>query len=369
MRLALFIGHHKAGSSSLQNFLSRNWLALARAGILYPSVETEGHAARLAAALRGADDAPGQPQSFNVREAHNALAFKMLAECGKGPAPSWHPMLPHSRQMFAAIANQIAALAPRATVLCSEVMANFAAADPRLIETMRDAFPGARARILCTLRRPDDYLVSWHAQRLKFGHKLAPLGAGGLEPYLSSIHFDYRLMLEGWTRVFAEAEFALRDHRQVMAAGGSIDDFVAQSGLDFPPGLFRPGDINPSIPAALAEVARRGNHALAPEAAADLRAALLAVRDHRGVPPSREVEMFGPEARTRMAREFAPINAWLGALAGREAFFDDAEAIARTRPIPEAEAARAALDAVRAAAARRTSTPEAREFLLSLRLD
>ena len=41
MDLVIFMGHHKVGSSSLQSWLSTNWLALARAGILYPAVEMQ----------------------------------------------------------------------------------------------------------------------------------------------------------------------------------------------------------------------------------------------------------------------------------------------------------------------------------------
>ena len=47
MKVILYIGHHKVGSTSLQVFLARNWAALAREGTLYPSVENRGYALNL----------------------------------------------------------------------------------------------------------------------------------------------------------------------------------------------------------------------------------------------------------------------------------------------------------------------------------
>ena len=56
MKIIIYIGHHKVGSTALQVFLSQNWLALVRAGILYPSVETSGFSHNLAEVLQ--DGAP-----------------------------------------------------------------------------------------------------------------------------------------------------------------------------------------------------------------------------------------------------------------------------------------------------------------------
>ena len=41
-RLILFIGHHKVGSTSLQDFFARNAVALAGDGVLYPFVDFQG---------------------------------------------------------------------------------------------------------------------------------------------------------------------------------------------------------------------------------------------------------------------------------------------------------------------------------------
>ena len=99
--LVIFMGHHKVGSSSLQRFLATNWLRLARDGVLYPSVEAQGLARNLAESLQGAPlEAPG---SVNIREPHNALAFKLIAEATGAAVPEWHPKLPSASQMFRAV--------------------------------------------------------------------------------------------------------------------------------------------------------------------------------------------------------------------------------------------------------------------------
>ena len=77
MTFAFFIGHHKTGSTALQTYLANNYLTLLRQGILYPAVDAEGSAANLAAAIKGRDDMVNLGR-MNVREPHNALAFRIL---------------------------------------------------------------------------------------------------------------------------------------------------------------------------------------------------------------------------------------------------------------------------------------------------
>ncbi|MDN3713792.1 hypothetical protein QWZ10_22215 [Paracoccus cavernae] len=79
MKVILFIGHFKTGSTSLQRFLSRNFHALLKAGILYPSVESQGVAHNMAA-LRNGRDFDWISDKLNVTEPHNALALVLKTE-------------------------------------------------------------------------------------------------------------------------------------------------------------------------------------------------------------------------------------------------------------------------------------------------
>ncbi len=342
MKVILYIGHHKVGSTSLQVFLSQNFLGLARHGILYPSVETQGAARFLARAVKGRDRAEVLP--VNAREPHSALAYRMMAHVSPRTVPPQFVALPHQNQMFHAIRHQAAQLAPDCIVLCSEAFANFGAVDPELVTRLTDLFPGAEFQIYCALRRPDEYLVSWHGQRLKVGERLEPLRTIGPLEYLDGIHFDYRLMLEAWRERCAGATFTIRNYADVLAAGGSIDDFVAQAVADFPDDLLPAEKANPSLPHAVMEIVRQGNRALEPKDAHALVRFLLRRAGDLDLVPNGRIEMYGPENRALIAEHFAPIHDHLSEVTQSPAFFPDIDEIARPRPVPEIEAMEAALD-------------------------
>lgn len=333
MRVVLFIGHHKVGSTSLQDFLARNSVALARAGILYPATDFESMALMLAAATgRGA-----LPETLpiNAREPHNALAFRMLAEHKQGKVPPFHKGLPGRAQMFRAIRMQIQYLRPEVVILAAEVFANFSAAGTELIAPLAELFPEAEITVIATLRRIDDYLASWHGQRLKFGHQLAPLREGGMQGYFGNIHFDYRLMLEGWMETLPEARFILRDYADVRAAGGSVADFIAQLDLTVPEGLAAEQRTNESLHRGVYEVARRGNRALPADPAGRLRGFLRQVTPELGLPASGDIELFGAANRKLMVDRFEPVADFLDRASGKAPFFPDLQEARETRPVPE----------------------------------
>lgn len=344
LQVILFIGHHKVGSTSLQDYLSRNAAALARSGILYPYADFEG-LAHQAAAAAGQGPALGS-LPINVREPHNALAFRMLAAGAGGRVPPYHKRLPALPQMVHAIQQQIRFTEPHTVILAAEVFANFNAAAPKLIKQLAGYFPGAEFTLVATLRRIDEYLASWHGQRLKFGHQLAPLREDGLDGYFQGIHFDYRLMLEGWLKTLPDARLILRDYTEVRAGGGSVADFIARTGLELPAGLAPERRENDSIHRGIYEIIRRGNLQLPDRKAAELRRALRERTPELELPSSRRIELFGADNRQRMLERFRPIDAWLGEVAGRPAFFEDLEQVLEVQPLAEEEVFRAALERV-----------------------
>lgn len=345
MKLILYVGHHKVGSTALQVFLSQNWLALARAGILYPAVESEGFSDHLKRALDGADT-PGKPP-INVREPHNALAFRLISQSTGNAMPPYHRNLPSTTQMLRAIRNQVGQLAPHTVILCGEVMSNFGKTDPTLIGQLLGALPQAEIELYCTLRRPDEYLASWYGQRLKFGHRIEALRDGGAMGYARSIHFDYRTMLEPWITRLPGTRLHLRTYAEVLAAGGSVEDFTTEIDAGIPADLTPAVRANESLPYALMEIMRRGNQRLDRPGSRKLRKFLLAAADRLDLPPNREVELFGADTRVRLVRAFDPIHAWLGEIVGRDAFFPDIAAMRQARPIPELDAAAVAARALR----------------------
>jgi len=336
MKVILYIGHHKVGSTALQVFLAQNWLRLIRAGILYPSVDARGFAYNLARTLE-ADDMPA-PANVNIREPHSALAYRMMSEVSDRRVPAQFKTLPSAGQMFIALRQQIRRLHPETVILCSEAFANFGQVQPALIGQLCSAFPQAEFEIYCALRRPDDYLISWHGQRLKVGERLKSLAGGGTAPYFDTIHFNFRAVIEAWVQELPQARVMIRNYSDILAAGGSAEDFMQQCGTGFPDDMVPAGRANASLSRAAMEIVRRANHDLEPPAAHALCQYLLTCGDRLIPVANGEVEMFGPEIRADLAERFAPVQEYLSALTGQAAFFPDIDEVARPRPVPESEA-------------------------------
>lgn len=347
MKVVLYIGHHKVGSTALQQFFAQNAHRLMQAGILYPAVDSQALSYMLARALEGGDEVADLP--MNVREPHNALAYRMWNHRKGYTVPAYHPRLPSMHQMKFFLDHQIEMLGPHTVILCSEVMANFGKVDLFLIDQIRTMFgPDVELEIYCALRRPDEYLISWHGQRLRFGGKFAALRDGGFETYFGDIHFDYQIMLRPWVERCTKARFHIRPYTEVMAAGGSTADFMDQIGVDFPEDLLPAPRLNTSYPHALYEIARQGNHALSREDAHALREFLVFARDDLDLPANAQVEMFGAENRETLYQAFLPIESWLRKVTGRDAFFADLENMRPARPLPELQVMQEALAALRA---------------------
>lgn len=364
MKLILFIGHHKVGSSALQTYLARNALALLRRGILYPAVESQGLATLLAMAMTG-DDRPQGPLPVNLREAHNALAFGMLAAHDGRAMPALHEGLPPAEAMLTTILRQIEIFDPEVVILAAEVFANFSAA-PALITRLAEVFEGAEIHLTATLRQVDDYLASWHGQRLRFGQKARTLPGGALSRYYNGIHFNYRQMLEPWIRHLPQASLRLRSYDQVLASGGAVQDFLTGFAIDPVAGPVSEPRVNQGVHRGLLEIARQANYALDATSAHELFQGLLRLGADLALPASAQVELYGTAARTDMATRFAPIHDWLGHLATTP-FFAHADSIAQVCPHHEHAVNLEALDQIRVRHLPRFSAP-VRDYLAGLTL-
>lgn len=368
MKVVAHIGHHKTGTTTLQAFLSQNSHRLLQNGILYPWTESEGAAHAVAKAMGVGDRQEVLP--FNIREAHNALAFRILSDALPGwKVPPYHKHLPHSRQMMFMLSNQIAALNPKAIVLCSEVMSHFGKIAPDQIGRMRtQAFGEAEEFVLwCTLRRPDEQLVSWHGQQLRFGQSPAPLSNPEHGMNLDWLHVDYRGVIEPWLTQIPEAKPALRPYREVIAAGGSVEDFVKGTELPWPSDMLPAGTMNVSFKPAIISLLRLSNKDLPPEDANKLMGFAGILTKGMKLPASSEVEFLGAAQRARLAAHFAPIHDWLSQTSGRAAFFTDIAEMEQCRPISERESLQALLDQITPFHLAAIPTSRGREFVSGLK--
>jgi hypothetical protein len=337
--LAIFLGHHKTGSTALQRFLFQNSHALLKTGILSPFVDLDG-----CAHLDGSRSVhePRKPASLTIREPHNALAFGMLAAHRARPIPDFHPPIPSVSDMAETIRAQIARYRPETLILASEVFANFAADSPALIDVLAGMFPAQKVTLYAVFRPVDDYLVAWHGQRLRFGHKVPRLSAGGAEGYFGTIHFDYRRVLAHWSDVFPRAQWIIRPYGDVLEKGGLVADFFHAIGRGPPTAAVI---ANQSLHPACQELHRRGVEALDGSLLQSLRYRLAEISMSDRLPPASDVEMFGPILRQRMRAAFCPVDRCLGQRLGRVGFFPD-HALDQTRKLSEREANRIAFEAL-----------------------
>lgn len=368
MEVICHIGHHKTGTTTLQAFLAQNSHRLLQAGVLYPWVEMQGASHALAKAMGAGDRQEILP--INIREAHNALAFRMLADVlPNWKVPRYHPNLPHSRQMLLGLKTQIHSLQPRQIVLCSEVMSHFGKSAVRQITRLRQEGLGEAEdfTLWCTLRRPDEQLVSWHGQQMRFGLSPAPLSDPEHGLNLNWLHVDYRGVIEPWLDQIPETRLILRPYRETMALGGSVEDFLANSGLQAPDGLLPALTMNVSHKPAVISLLRIANGHLPRELSRALFDSAEALTRGMTLAGSSEVEFLGPDSRARLVAHFAPIHDWLSAISGRDAFFTDLDEMAVCRPVPEQEAFRQLLDQLTPDRIAGLVQPELREFLTGLR--
>lgn len=370
MKAICHIGHHKTGTTTLQAFLSQNSHRLLQAGILYPWVESQGAAYALAKAVGRGDQQEILP--FNIREAHNALAFRMLADAEPNwKVPPYHPNLPHSRQMLVGVDSQITALQPETIVMCSEVMSHFGKVAPSLIRRLRvEGFRAAdQFTLWCTLRRPDEQLVSWHGQQVRFGQSPALLSDTQKGLNLKWIHVDYRTVIEPWLTRIPEAEVVLRPYRETMAEGGSVEDFLKNAGFTPPKDLLPALSLNVSFKPGVIGLLRLANGQLPRPQARGLMEQVDHLTEGMTLFGSSEVEFLGPQSRAKLIEHFAPIHDWLSQTSGRQAFFADIDEMSVCRPVSEQEALQGLLDQLTRQRIDRMSDPVVKEFLTRLHND
>ncbi|WP_417679738.1 hypothetical protein [Pseudodonghicola sp.] len=368
MRTVCHIGHHKTGTTSLQAFLAQNALSLLKAGILYPWVESQGAAVMMAKAACGADKAEILP--INVREAHNALAFRMLTDGQKHwRVPPYHKELPHSKQMLISLRNQLEAASPVDVVLCSEVMSHFGKVATDQISRLRQngLRPAQEFTLWCTLRRPDEQLISWHGQQVRFGNAPAPLSDPEHGLNLTWLHVDYRGVIAPWLELIPETQLILRPYAETLQQGGSVNDFLKNSGIRFPKALLPAPKMNVSRHPAVVALLREANRDLPRPLAQEVAHVVDQLAPGLALPPARDIEVLGAAARARLLAHFRPIHVWLSQTSGRDAFFPDLEEMALCRPMPEAEALRILLAQLVPGRLGPEASPETAAYLAALR--
>ena len=361
MKSHVFIGHHKTGSTSIQRHLAVNHQNLTANGYLYPFADlTSILCSKCACTWRNSADHPNPLaerinaliSSKNFLEPHNGLAFVMLKEATGLDVPEWHKGLPgSSTEILALVADQIIDSGAHTLLIASEVLANFGKANPDLVQRLLNGLPSDERHLHVLLRRPDDYLQSWYRQELCFGYpRMGSLSQRLRNFYLTSIHYDYRLMMRAWVDSHAFLQQDIRNYREVRNSGGSVNWFLDAVGAS---AFSKEGQIgsdweNLSLHPAFVNLVRKGNTHLPRKQALDLIRVLKTLGQSDGLAPAKDVELIGADGRQLLCECFDPINRYLGKLVSKPVFFEDVEEMSEQNPIPlpaaEIVAARVALD-------------------------
>ena len=219
--LLVHIGAHKTGTTAIQKSCHSGRRGLARAGVIYPRCNWYHYAQhRLAFAMRGMRD----PDT-------NAV--------------------PDLQQELAALQDAIAAAPENAQILISSE--EFFAAAPAAIARLHAALAGVQTRILAVTRRPDALFLSMYNQNVKspqngFHRRVEAF----LEDPLK-LHRDMnqRACVENWADAFGDDALLLRRYEDAPPLVMLLET------LALPPDLLpAPASVNPSVPAAVAEVMR-----------------------------------------------------------------------------------------------------------------
>lgn len=358
------IGLHKTGSSSLQNYLLQNQIALLQSGILFPPVEPQG-IARLLSEATGRRERH-RPARLNEYMGHNALAYRLIADLEPDFSfPAVHEPMFSAEQALSLVAELVSQLSPEALVFCSEDLARASYRNPQIPALFAEQFGTDDTTILCTIRRPDEAISSWQCQRLNFPEAFERLQSEGIEGYLRSVHVDYAKALQPWLQTFKNAQVKIQPYKRVMTNGGAVANFWTQSGLDEPKILFLPDDRNQSLPYALFEIARlaKGDDCPAPW---QVLSYLKEASARLILPSNAKVDLIGPANRKILAQAFLPIQRELAKITNCKPFYDDLEQIESGDRLDSLEAARTLLPALKLDAAKSCKNGHAKSWLQGL---
>ncbi|MBU1836009.1 MAG: hypothetical protein KJ834_08215 [Alphaproteobacteria bacterium] len=345
MKCIIYLGHHKTGSSALQEMFTRNAQHLLDNGILYPFVEPEGQA--YFKALRAGSD-PQKGLTYKVKSPHNHIGYVMQTEAlGRDLIPARYKPLPSAAQMFDSIRQAVAETQPHTLLLCSEVFSQYGTRAPALVPQLLNNLDVSDMSFYMTLRRFDLHLASWHSQMLKFGRTPKQLSRGGIKALMHTCHVDFVGAVKPWADAVPREKLFLHNYADIMKAGGSEPHFAQTFGIDMSGFVVGPEITNPSIPYALYDLIRRANHDLPAPAARKFQKILLDHRAALNLPSNAEVEVFGLKRRAMMMNLFTPMQEALGELVGRDGFFPDFDQVGEIHPLPEAEVVPRVLEAAR----------------------
>lgn len=303
MKVFLHIGYYKTGSTALQHFLDINRPALRECGICYP---TAGRPANDLGAVGSR-----LPQL-------SVLSLGLLESVG-AHMPAWYsvgknrePDVYDAAQQWREVCAEIKAADTDLAILSSEEFVRFGEVDRahELVRFVQQQLCDFDVSIVCYLRRPDNYLVSWYNQLIKIGIAVQRLRLT-VDRFIPTIHVDFMKALRPWVDVFGQERIIIRNYEPIRSnRNGILHDFIETIGATIELNAFKL-DVaaNLSIPNALVELKRLSNHfAPPPHDGRKANQALQFIASHWDLPKDSEIEMLDAKNRFALYKAFEPIH-------------------------------------------------------------
>ncbi|MBM9606271.1 hypothetical protein [Desulfopila inferna] len=201
----LHIGYFKTGSTSIQFLLSQNYKRLLKKGVLYPKTGRRGY--------------KGQH--------HSAIPLLMCVKAGLH-CPPWFKnsfsLKADPEVLIKKLVSEIDSFAGDTVVLSSEEFVRLGVAEGQAhLSRLRKYLDKYEIKIVCYIRRQDDYIESMYNEIVKCGGVPVNISENGGKPFLGGFH-DYHKCLSIWSEIFGKNNIIMRIFdKESLPHGVSVD--------------------------------------------------------------------------------------------------------------------------------------------------
>lgn len=229
-RVLLHVGMHKTGTTGIQQFMALNRAALARHGVLYPTLYGHDSHPELALCLP------------NRRE---EMMLRMRGALPARPGPTW----PDRETAYARLASEFRDSGSEVLVLSSECFMEWL--DPADVKAALSSALDCPVTVLMYLRNQSDWLESVFRQvvrdpEIRF--------AGERDELPQVAQTDYLAVLQPWAAAFGAQHLRVRSYDTVTSRGvGAVRDVLGVLGLP-PSAHFRYPLRNANAAASAAQI-------------------------------------------------------------------------------------------------------------------
>lgn len=340
----LHIGYFKTGTSTLQNYCRSHRRQLLLHGILYPETGVCDHNA-----------------------SHGFLSLKRLQETGQR-VPQWFMLqmrgmigVKSGKRIWADVVREIETSTAGRVIISSEDFVKYAGSERSraLIHEIKTILSPYDVRVVCYIRRQDDYCESWYNQVVKFGIRIRE--RCGLPAYegMDETHRNYLMVLDAFERVFTRERMIVRIYDRNEMRGGDIVQDMLHTVQEGKPGKTYHAtpseELNVRLDNGLIELKRWCNHFNTAKGGKryelngrmkDLFLTAGSIRNAAGTGEKKRLLSF--EDRLLLLERSEPVNREISEryFGGRWPLFPPAEEKERETPVVETPGAGDMLDAM-----------------------